>query len=142
MREAAAKGFTLIEVLIVSAIISILLALAAPAYIRYIQQARVVALVLPDLHVLETEVMLYYLINLKMPDPAALAVIAAEVEPSHFTVGLDGGGLRCTIQAPTFASKLHTLHGESLLAVPDTRSDRIATWSLQGGLAERLGIKY
>ncbi len=48
MRES--KGFTLVELMIVVAIIGILAAVAVPYYQRYIQKSRLTSLVFPGMH--------------------------------------------------------------------------------------------
>ena len=65
------KGFTLIELMIVVAIIGILAAVAIPAYMTYIQKSRLTALVFPGVHSIETNVGLFYATQNRMPDGAA-----------------------------------------------------------------------
>ena len=50
------EGFTLIELMIVVAIIGILAAVAIPAYMTYIQKSRLTALVFPGMHAIETNI--------------------------------------------------------------------------------------
>jgi prepilin-type N-terminal cleavage/methylation domain-containing protein len=64
------KGFTLIELMIVVAIIGILAAVAIPAYMTYIQKSRITALVFPGLHSIETNLGLYHAFNQVLPDGA------------------------------------------------------------------------
>ena len=54
------EGFTLIELMIVVAIIGILAAVAIPAYMTYIQKSRLTALVFPGMHAIETNMGLQY----------------------------------------------------------------------------------
>lgn len=136
------RGFSLLEVLFVGAIISILVAVALPAYMRYFEQARVVSYVLPGVHLIETEVMFHYLATNALPDDTVLRGIAEGADTRYFTVSSDQNALVFTIRSPDLFSKLHQADGESMVARPDTSSGRIIKWSLEGKLAERLGISY
>ncbi len=72
-KENKEKGFTLIELMIVVAIIGILAAVAIPAYMTYIQKSRLTALVFPGLHSIETNIGLFYATQNKMPDGTPLS---------------------------------------------------------------------
>lgn len=66
MRES--KGFTLVELMIVVAIIGILAAVAVPYYQRYVAKARLTSLVMPSIHSTETNISTYYALKSTMPD--------------------------------------------------------------------------
>ncbi|GKT07857.1 pilin [Desulforhabdus sp. TSK] len=65
MRES--KGFTLVELMIVVAIIGILAAVAIPYYQRYVTKARFTGLVLPASHMATTNISNYYALQNTMP---------------------------------------------------------------------------
>ena len=65
MRES--KGFTLVELMIVVAIIGILAAVAVPYYQRYVSKARLTSLVMPSIHSTETNISTYYALRSTMP---------------------------------------------------------------------------
>ncbi|MFO7607035.1 MAG: prepilin-type N-terminal cleavage/methylation domain-containing protein [Desulfurivibrionaceae bacterium] len=67
-KQNSQKGFTLIELMIVVAIIGILAAVAIPAYMTYIQKSKVTALVLPGVHSIETNIGLWAAFNNNVPD--------------------------------------------------------------------------
>ena len=66
MRES--KGFTLVELMIVVAIIGILAAVAVPYYQRYVAKSRLTSLVMPSVHAVETNISTYYALQSEMPD--------------------------------------------------------------------------
>ncbi len=68
MRES--KGFTLVELMIVVAIIGILAAVAVPYYQRYVAKSRLTSLVMPGLHSIETNISTYYAVRSAWPTVA------------------------------------------------------------------------
>src|SRR5512137_1306705 len=65
MRES--KGFTLVELMIVVAIIGILAAVAVSYYQRYVAKAKLTSLVMPAVHSIETNISTAYAVQSIMP---------------------------------------------------------------------------
>lgn len=134
------RGFNLIELMVVVAIVGILASVAIPLYMGYIQKSRFRALVYPGLHVIETNIGLYYALNNTMPDTPMLPAIWAEANTDYFHVSLPGGGFVITIDSPGSTSKLSKLDGLSMTLTPIAENYKIASWKLSGALADQLGI--
>ena len=131
------KGFTLIELMIVVAIIGILAAVAIPAYMTYIQKSKLTSLVFPGMHAIETNIGLRYATQNAMPGSGDMAVLAADADTSHFTPSISGNTLQIVINSATTLSKLN---GKTIYAVPTTNAGKIEGWTLTGTLAQELGI--
>jgi len=133
------EGFTLIELMIVVAIIGILAAVAIPAYMTYIQKSRLTALVFPGMHAIQTNMGLQYATQGIMPT-TGLTTIAADADTYYFTPELISGSVGGLIVTIVGHTKLSKLDGESFRAVPSAADGKIQNWELSGELAERLGL--
>ena len=110
------KGFTLIELMIVIAIIGILLAIAIPAYNDYTIRARTTECV-NNLAPLKTGVSEYYLSHSPQVFPATMASIGTS-QPTHYcaAAALAAGGILtiATIPTATGAPALTTIQMKPL----------------------------
>lgn len=138
-KESRRKGFTLIELMIVVAIIGILAAVAIPAYMTYIQKSRLVSLVFPGLHALENNIGLVYATQNAMPASGDITALAQDAATNYFTPTINGDTLQIVIKAGT-GNKLSRMAGQTIYVRPVTAASKITQWALSGTLAENLGI--
>lgn len=136
------QGMSVTELMVSICIVGILAAVAIPGYITYVQQARVVKLVLPRLHLLEANICLFYSTKAILPSSLDLDEVLENVDTDNLDVVIANGTISLTINAPESASKLHILDGNMLLASPVVERDKITSWHLDGELADRLKIDY
>jgi Tfp pilus assembly protein PilE len=130
------------ELMVAICIIAILAAVAIPSYITYVQQARVVARIIPKLHAIETSIALFYSFNERIPGSSDVKEIIKKLDTEELHIALTNGTIILTIVAPDAASKLHILNGKILIASPVITKSKIVSWHLDGELADRLKINY
>lgn len=142
MRES--KGFTLVELMIVVAIIGILAAVAVPFYQRYIQKSRMSSLVYPGLHAIETNVGTYYSFQQTFPTATSITQFTGDADTKCFpniTFTGTNGAMSFSIVANDESCKpLKALNGLILTTTPQTSNNKIVGWKLSGTLAEQLGL--
>jgi len=133
-------GMSVTELMVSVCIIGILAAVAIPFYISYVQQSRVVSIVIPRLHLIETNISLFYSMNNRLPGNTDNADILKDVDTEYCDIRLNNGSIVIKISASDRGSKLHILHGKVLVASPVIAKHKIVSWHLTGELADRLRI--
>ena len=135
------QGFSLIELMIVVLIISIITAICMPGYVRYVQKARVIKILLPVLRTMEQNVAIFYLSSRVLPGEEEFLIIAGEEYFGNMQVSLAAGEISITIDAPGLTDKVHLFDGQEILATPEIRGDRLTGFRLSGDLAVALNFK-
>lgn len=130
-------GFTLIEVMIVVAIVGILCAVSIPFYMSYVNRAKVVSYIYPGLHAIESNIGLFYATQGVLPDQAGLPGMLSGANTNHFQVEMLADRLKITVDSP---EKLRALNGMVMYAKPLTDHAQIVIWAMSGTLAEKLGV--
>jgi type II secretory pathway pseudopilin PulG len=135
-------GMGVTELMVAICITAILAAVAIPSYINYMQQARVMTLIIPRLYLIETNISLFYFENNKLPGSLEAEEVLRDIDMENLEITLSNGSLAMTIKARDRGSKLHILDDKMLVASPVLTRNRIIGWHLSGELADRLKINY
>lgn len=141
-KQNGEKGFTLIELMIVVAIIGILAAVAVPAYMTYIQKARLTSLIFPGMHSIQTNIGLRYATTVTMPLPGDMESLASDADTTYFSAVLTNNVLILTVKNVAPNTKLANLAGDTLTATPVRLPNGIIQeWTLGGEIAKELGLE-
>ena len=86
-------GMSVTELMVAVCITAILAAVAIPSYINYVQQSRVVAIIIPRLHLIEANISFFYSINNRLPGKANIANILQDIDMEYCGIGLTNGSI-------------------------------------------------
>ncbi len=137
MKES--KGFTLVELMIVVAIIGILAAVALPYYQRYIAKSRLTSLVWPGVHSIMLNVGSYYSLNSSFPGANSFATLVNDADTTYFAPTVGGTVVTFTLKN---VAPLQSLNTEPLVAtaIVDPMG-MVISWSFSGPVATSLGLQ-
>lgn len=133
---------TVTELMVAVCILGILAAVAIPSYINYVQQSRVITLIIPRLHLIETNISLFYSMNNRLPEDNDTGLLLKDIDTEYCDIIITNGSIAMKINAPERSSKFNILHDKVLLAAPVITKYKIVNWHLSGELAERLKINH
>ncbi len=149
MKES--KGFTLVELMIVVAIIGILAAVAVPFYQRYVAKSRLTSLVFPALHSIETNISTYFSAKGTWPSLSGVSDLDSFDQDADTTCisysDLDSpssGSFKfgITVDATSDEDRcggLKRLDGMSLTLKATDINGKLS-WTFEGQLADELGL--
>lgn len=149
MRES--KGFTLVELMIVVAIIGILAAVAVPFYQKYIQKSRLTSMVFPGVHSIQTNIGTYYSFQQEFPPNSQVQAMASDADTDCYLITLTetGGSEAMQIQLTTAQNaarcgalqRLVDMTGRHLVFYPKIDDNKIKSWAIAATtLSTSLGL--
>jgi len=148
IRMKESKGFTLVELMIVVAIIGILAAVAVPYYQKYIQKARLTSKVIPGVHSIQTDLATYFSFQGVFPtQDTTLTPMYSDANTHCFTPKYTGSSATAGFQisftiVSSGCTSLQTLWGQVITATPilANTGQTVTGWNFGGNLAASMGL--